>query len=214
MEERLRSLYDVSSHDCSLQHVGWVGTWSKHSFLQHLSEALEGFRRKRSQGSVGHLKLQVRERWQARITKLYWSTPFGSSQIHLRRRMDNWNMPTLPGHRVQRAVRVLQLLGRRSVPRVQAAYLRTVCDGWCTRRRFQGRNSQCLFGCGRGEDAIRHYAHCRTIWTPICMGLIPQAILMFFVAWSWRMMIAWFFERLYYTRLIVYTMICDIVIIL
>ena len=86
----------------------------------------------------------------------------GDACKHLRRRLDRWALNILPGHRVQRALRVLEVLQRMTSPRVQASYLRTICDGWCTRRRFQSRGG-CAFGCGRGEDSLSHFACCSVV---------------------------------------------------
>ena len=44
-------------------------------------------------------------------------------------------------------------------PKVLAAVLRTLFNGWCTRRRFQARG-RCLFGCRMGADAVDHYIEC------------------------------------------------------
>ena len=38
--------------------------------------------------------------------------------------------------------------------------LRCIWNGWPTARRKQQRVSACLLVCGRGEDAVSHYARC------------------------------------------------------
>ena len=47
-------------------------------------------------------------------------------------------------------------------PRVVSAIYHTLWNGWCTRRRFQMRDSVCLFGCAgpQSEDSIEHYSQC------------------------------------------------------
>ena len=97
---------------------------------------------------------------QAELTKVFKGNSMGQSSTHLRRRLDRWvGLATLPGHRTTRARKVLKILAESATPRVQAAYLRTICNGWCTRHRFHGRGP-CLFGCGRGADKLEHYAGC------------------------------------------------------
>ncbi len=44
-------------------------------------------------------------------------------------------------------------------PRVLAAVLRTWYNGWCTKRRFQGKGDR-LFGCFLGEDSVDYYMCC------------------------------------------------------
>ena len=117
-------------------------------------------------------KVDEQQSWQSGITKLIRIRTLGTSSIHLRRRLDRWDLVTLPGHRVLRATEFLRLLGDTSSPRIQAAYLRTICNGWCTKRRFQNSGG-CSFGCGGGEDSIEHFAHCRLIreWFFKCLQL-------------------------------------------
>ena len=60
------------------------------------------------------------------------------------------------------ALRVLKQLAS---PRVCAAALRTMWNGWPTARRFQFQSYQpCLFHCGGffSEDSIEHYSTCST----------------------------------------------------
>jgi len=48
-------------------------------------------------------------------------------------------------------------------PCVKAAVLKTLLNGWCTTRRFQGQQQGCLFHCGSGEDSIEHYLCCSSV---------------------------------------------------
>jgi hypothetical protein len=41
-----------------------------------------------------------------------------------------------------------------------ANHLRSVCNQWCTSRRFQSRSRPCVFFCGGGEDSIEHCLSC------------------------------------------------------
>ena len=94
---------------------------------------------------------------------MFRTTAVGASMLHLRRRLDRWkDMMTLPGHRPNRACKVMEVLRAKATPRVQAAYLRTICDGWCTRHRFQGHGG-CVFGCEGGIDKLDHYACCAVV---------------------------------------------------
>ena len=53
-------------------------------------------------------------------------------------------------------------LAREVPPRVCAAVLRTLCNGWATARRFLRFQSSghCFLGCQNGADSIEHYAQC------------------------------------------------------
>jgi hypothetical protein len=75
------------------------------------------------------------------------------------KRLQRWRLPLFPRIRAMRALRVLVRLRRLVPPRVLAAVLRTWFNGWCTKRRFQGKG-ECLFGCLSGEDSIDHYMRC------------------------------------------------------
>jgi hypothetical protein len=116
------------------------------------------------------LVLHKRDGLQKRITGFCRATSVGDACHHLRRRLDRWTLVTLPGYRVRRAVNVLAVLQRMSSPRVQASYLRALCDGWCTRRRFQCKDG-CLFGCGHGEDSLSHFANCSVVSRLYCIGV-------------------------------------------
>jgi hypothetical protein len=80
----------------------------------------------------------------------------------LRKKLERWKLPLFPRIRAMRAVRVMKRLRSLVPPRVLAAVLRTWFNGWCTRRRFQGRG-ECLYGCACGEDSIDHYMRCNRL---------------------------------------------------
>ena len=78
----------------------------------------------------------------------------------LRRRLDGFRaLRCLEGYRVRRALAILVQLRRLTAPRVMAAYLRTICDGWSTHKRYQGRGA-CRFGCPHEVDSLFHIARC------------------------------------------------------
>ena len=71
-------------------------------------------------------------------------------------------MSTLPGRRVHRVVTTFKILAAHAPPRVIAASLRSVCNGWVTTRRFPRAGiRRCILGCPAGEDSVEHYAGCR-----------------------------------------------------
>ncbi len=159
---RADRLLDTSRGDCSLLHSLWCRTWGQNSFFFQLRRADDDLRLKLRANPGVDLMLHKRGDLQKRISSFCRTTAVGDACQHLRRRLDRWTLDTLPGHRVQRAVMVLGVLQRKTTPRVQASYLRSICDGWCTRRRFQDRGD-CLFGCGRGEDSLSHFACCSVV---------------------------------------------------
>jgi hypothetical protein len=62
-----------------------------------------------------------------------------------------------------RITRRLQRLPKLVPPRVCSAALRTIFNGWCTDRRFQGKGPQhsCVLGCSPdAADSIEHYCRC------------------------------------------------------
>ena len=97
--------------------------------------------------------------WQAVATQIVRPASLQPIHMHFRRRLDGFRMRTLPGYRVARAVGILQRLSRLVAPRVTAAYIRTICNGWCTHARFQGHGA-CRLGCGNDCDSIEHVARC------------------------------------------------------
>jgi hypothetical protein len=103
---------------------------------------------------------QQRAGWQARAQSVIRDAHHtGALQAHLRKRLDRWHLDILPGHRVARATVALKGLSCSAPPRISAAVLRALCNGWTTSRRFQG-NGTCCFGCVQ-EDSIEHYAFCK-----------------------------------------------------
>jgi len=160
--QRAWQLLTDGAASVSLMHSSWCQKWGRNSFLIHLRNADRELRQKLRSSPGVDLRLQHKPEFQKRLTQFCRSTVPGDADHHLRRRLDKWNLNTLPGHRLQRARRNLEVLKRRSTPKVQASFLRTVCQGWCTRHCFQGSGG-CLFGCGRGDDRLTHYAACGVV---------------------------------------------------
>ena len=103
---------------------------------------------------------QRREGWQARAYDvLAKANQSHALKAHLRKKLDRWRVDILPGRRVARATKALETLSRSAPPKIFAVVLRTICDGWTTSRRFQGRGRCCL-GCAQ-EDSLVHYSTCR-----------------------------------------------------
>ena len=74
------------------------------------------------------------EGWQKLVTRACRPAPVLAHQ-HLWQRLDRWPVDLLPGLRPARALRHIQVIAHTCQPRVLAAYLRTIFDGWVTRRR-------------------------------------------------------------------------------
>ena len=96
-----------------------------------------------------------------------------------------WGISTPLGTAAPRCLRQLEQLREFLPPKVCAAIFRTIFNGWCTKRRFQQRDSKynkCVFGCNAtAEDAIEHYCRCPAtsevlekqlkVHVPQCQGL-------------------------------------------
>jgi hypothetical protein len=144
--------------------------WLDNNFISNLSKAALCLRNHATTQQVtvevllrgGSEESAPKEAWQRRITAMLRSPYNEYLQRHLRRRLDGWKIDILPGHRVQRALEMLLGLSKLVSPRIWAATLRALCDGWTTHRRMQ-RSSPCLFGCGQGEDSIAHYSRCTMV---------------------------------------------------
>jgi hypothetical protein len=89
----------------------------------------------------------------------------GGLQERMRHKLERWRTPQFPRVRATRAIRVLQMLAKLVPPRVVAALLRTLWNGWTTERRMQRAvhdGKGCIFGC-EAADSIEHYASCSTV---------------------------------------------------
>jgi len=92
-----------------------------------------------------------------------------SAPCRIRDKVDRWRgkpygLKSLPGHYMYSIHEHLHCISKELPPRVHAAVFRVLFNGWCTRRRFQHRDSihnVCAFGCGdTAEDSIEHYCRC------------------------------------------------------
>ncbi len=78
----------------------------------------------------------------------------------MRHKLDRFNLSGLPGLTASRCVRALYILKSLVAPRVSAAVLRTMWNGWTTSHRFQGSGS-CVLRCSPwAKDKLEHYAVC------------------------------------------------------
>ena len=107
-------------------------------------------------------RIRAPPQWQRQAVGILHIPDQSGLFVHLRRRLDKWDVPVLPGRRVDRLVLHMKALTNDVPPRVLAAALRTACDGWCSARRFQ-QERPCPF-CGLpAADDIAHFARCPTI---------------------------------------------------
>jgi len=87
----------------------------------------------------------------------------------LRKRLRRWRLALNLRLSTDIATKNLIVVAKSCKPSVQAAYLRTLCNGWCTARRFRfclkanHPIKRCLLGCGSGCDSIEHYMQCSTV---------------------------------------------------
>ena len=90
----------------------------------------------------------------------------------IRHKLDRWSLCGMPGRTAKNTLVVLRELRKRVPPRVSAALLRSMFNGWCTERRFQ-RHGPCVFQCNEfcQEDIIEHYASC-----PVCVQFLRSRI--------------------------------------
>lgn len=85
------------------------------------------------------------------------------AEHRLGNRLTRWKLAEPMGILTRRALQILHYLGRKAPPRIAAQYWRMLCNGWCTGRRFQRKDSRCVFGCD-AQDSLEHYCRCRVIW--------------------------------------------------
>ena len=179
--ERVRNLSRQGPEDSSLAHLAWREGWIKNSFLCNLNRAAKQSAKLLCRIDPRASWLQHRSGWQGHLTKIVAKQNDGQALNHMRQRLERWNLSTLPGHRMARALKVLETLARRSAPRVQAAYMRTLWNGWCTKRRFQQQGG-CPFRCPHGADSIERISVClvvRHMWAAHLPGHFGRGIRIF-----------------------------------
>jgi hypothetical protein len=178
---RLDALYAGTVH---IARGGrWRG-WYMHSQYHNLAEALSTMQAKgitiaSIEGelgantprphSCGQAKRLAHGVQKAARSALALSQPSAAGP-RLRSKLERWTLPLFPRLRATRAELVTGRLKKLVPPRVLAAVLRTWYNGWCSKRRFQGKGL-CLFGCTLGEDAVDHYMRCSKIHHHGCRRL-------------------------------------------
>ena len=90
------------------------------------------------------------------------------SENFLYGKLNRWRgvagMPERPAANARRCLKNISQLKGLVLPRVQQAVLSTICNRWCTARRFQQATEPCKLGCSTGEDSLEHYCICsRTV---------------------------------------------------
>ena len=81
----------------------------------------------------------------------------------LARRLARFGVDDTSSDCVRKLLGCYVALAKKFKPNVISTHLRTICNQWCTSRRFQSRNIPCPFGCGSGEDKIEHCLTCPTL---------------------------------------------------
>ena len=113
--------------------------------------------------------------WQAvsgQLLKPPTSVPLFS---HFDRKLRKMVLRCLPGYRARHAIGVITRLSSLVAPRVVAAYIRSVCNGWSTLQCYQQRG-RCRFGCGHPGDSLAHIAKCpRANAWGLQVGLLQRA---------------------------------------
>ena len=102
---------------------------------------------------------RIRCRWQATVLSALRERARPALELRLRHKMERWPKPIFARVATDRVVRLLPRVSRMAPPRLAAAFLRTLFNGWPTCRRFQ-QHGECRFGCPGAEDSIEHYAAC------------------------------------------------------
>ena len=171
---RLDALYTGTVY---LYRGGRWRSWYQNSYFHNLAAAVQHLRqqgitiatveealgatapRPHTRARVRGLAHGVQQAARAAIARTLRSCP----EARFRKKLERWRLSIFPRIRAMRATRVVPRLRRLVPPRVAAAVLRTWFNGWCTKRRFQGR-SKCIFGCTYGEDAVDHYMSCTCLY--------------------------------------------------
>ena len=159
---RAASLRAVIADLDNVQRLGSRLAWASSNFLFSLDAALRKFT---GMGAKTAELLDTSSEegrpdgWQARALTATQPSFVAASLTAMRRSLDKWQIPALPGHRCLRLQRSLQVIATLMPPRVLAAVLRANLNGWMTARRFQ-QQGRCLLGCQRLEDSVTHYGRC------------------------------------------------------
>ena len=107
---------------------------------------------------------RTRKAFQKTTRKLLLDLATPYAECRMRHKLERWNLQGRPRVTTSRCLRALQVLRSSTQPRIGAAFLRTLWNGWPTKRRFQ-QYGPCLFCCDATiqEDSIEHYACCKVM---------------------------------------------------
>ena len=152
----------------SLARVGAWSAWFDSAFLLQLDAAQRYFHG----AGLGPRRLAFligangrglqRTQWQRTCVRLTSPDRAPPLRQFLERRLARWHCGLTAPDMAARALATYPEVARVVPPRVLAACLRSLWNGWCTARRFQG-HAGCCFGCPDGEDSVEHYANCREV---------------------------------------------------
>ena len=180
IQQLLRKIHNAerdATGNASVIRLGRWRQWYTHSFAANLQEACHSLDRRGinignvEAGLAGDMQQPLTEARARRLRRGVQGAVVRSLHAagpqpwhrRLRARLEIFKMPLLPGSRPVRALRTMERLPNSTPPRVRAAIIRTWLHGWCTERRFQNRNSQCMWGCQYAQDDLLHYVDCRRL---------------------------------------------------
>lgn len=71
-------------------------------------------------------------------------------------RLAKWRLDVLPGHRPDRCRAALQTVGKKTAPKIVAAVIRALFDGWLTWRLcpVAAHSRWCMLGCEAPDDIV------------------------------------------------------------
>ena len=180
VQPRARDIMEsMRSSDHILRQVCWR-TWLDNSFLLQLKRTLDsckdaGITRTTVEDVIAkphgrpfpeHVHARMARNWQKATRRLVQPDFLPDLWSFMRARLDRWPLDIHPRVRADRAMSVLPAISKLAPPRVLAAILRTLWNGWITARRMQQQvprdRLHCCFGCHEIDD-IAHYAHCSVV---------------------------------------------------
>ena len=163
---RLRALQATMSSPDNMFRVYRLRDWLNNAIVHTLSNSFDQVKNaeRLSGTSTSLCTVDIQDPsaikgWQSRAYTLLRTRMSGDLHTHARARLDLWDVPVLPGHRVERWLRYMEDTRRRLPPRVQACQIRTALKGWTNSRRKHGQGL-CVLGCPEAEDSLEHYAYC------------------------------------------------------
>ncbi len=113
--------------------------------------------------SNAHRLQRIRKKFQRVVRRELDSRSRVDPVARMRHKLGRYALSGLPGITAPRCVRSLQILETAVSPRVAAAVLRTLWNGWTTSHRFQGSET-CVLRCSEwAQDKLEHYAVCPCI---------------------------------------------------